>query len=44
MIGDLSVFDVPKSLSTPIEICKGVDTCYDIKRCGDVQLHSPLTV
>ena len=40
MAGDCGLFDATtKSLSTPIEICMGDDICYDVKRCGDFQLH-----
>ena len=39
MIGDCVLFDATKSSSTPIEICMGDDTCYDVKSCGDVQFH-----
>ena len=36
---DCGLFDATKGLSTPIEICMGDDTCYDVKSCGDVPLH-----
>ena len=39
MTGDCGLFDATKGLSTPIEICMGDDTCYDVRSCGDVQLH-----
>ena len=39
MTGDCGLFDATKDLSTPIKICMGDDTCYDVKSCGDVQLH-----
>ena len=39
MTENCGLFDATKGLSTPIEICMGDDTCYDVKSYGDVQLH-----
>ena len=43
MTGDHNLFDETKSVPTPIEICMGDDSSYEVKSSGDVELHLSIT-